>query len=190
MNAYLVKDKAEAKALALSLIDKKKQISFGGSETLRDIGLLDELRNNSRYKLIDRDLLNTNQFMKHRVMKDEGTRGIYLSGTNALTEDGRIVNMDGWGNRVNSIQYGPDKVIIVIGKNKIVKDLDAAITRIAEVASPPNTKRLKLKTPCVKTGKCEDCRSPERICNILSIILFQREKDRIHVIIVDEDLGY
>jgi len=189
INGYFVNDKSEAKEKVVSLIDKDKIISFGGSLSLVDIGIFDELRNGS-YKLIDRDLLQKNQYMKNFVQKANLNEAIFLSGTNAITEDGLIVNVDGAGNRVNAIQYGPKKVIIVIGKNKIVKDLNHAIKRIGEVAAPPNTKRLNLKTPCATTGKCVDCRSSDRICNIISVIQFQRDPDRMHLIIVNEDLGY
>jgi L-lactate utilization protein LutC len=187
MNAYFVQTKQEAKEKALSLIDPKSEISSGGSETLKQIGLMDELRSGN-YNFIDRQIAKDNKTVKHWIMKNSGAHGTYVSGTNALTEDGKLVNMDGWGNRVNAINYGPDKVIIVVGKNKIVKNLDEAIKRISDVASPPNTKRLGFKTPCAETGKCSDCRSPERICNILSVVQFQREPDRIHIIIVNEDL--
>ncbi|MBD3164903.1 lactate utilization protein [Candidatus Woesearchaeota archaeon] len=189
MNGYFVKDREEAREKALSLIDKDMQISFAGSVTLRETGLLDELRKGG-YKLIDRDLAKPNLYMKHWVMKNYANKGIFLSGSNALTEDGKIVNMDGWGNRVNGINYGPEKVIIVAGRNKIVKDLDAAVQRIARVASPKNTKRLGKGTPCAEKGECVDCRSPDRICNILSVVQFQNIPDRIHVIIVNEELGY
>jgi L-lactate utilization protein LutB len=188
INGYLVRNKAEAKELVLSLIDTSQRVSWGGSKTIEDIGVLDELKS-GKYKVVDRDSVsdfNTRQF----VMKHASTEGIFISGTNALTENGQIVNMDGRGNRVNSITYGPDKVIIVVGKNKIVKDLDMAMLRIANIASPPNTKRLNKKTPCAKTGKCMDCRSPERICNYLSIVQFQTDPNRMHIIIVDEELGF
>lgn len=189
MNGYFVKDRDEAKKKVLSLIDKSQQIAFGGSITLDEIGIMDELRNGS-YKLIDRDLIHSNHFMKRWVMKASPTQGTYLTGTNAITEEGEIFNVDGMGNRVNAIQFGPDKVIIVVGKNKIVKDIHEAIKRVENIAAPKNTARLKKNTPCVKEGHCVDCRSPERICNIWSIIKFQNHADRIHVIIIDEDLGY
>jgi len=189
MNGHLAKDKSEALEVAISLIDKSQQISLGGSLSVKEIGLFDEL-NNGKYKLVNRYIDGIDNFTKHFIQKNGSTHGIFIAGTNALTEDGKIVNMDGWGNRTNAISYGPDKVILIIGKNKIVKTLDDALERIADVASPPNTKRLNFDTPCAKTGKCVDCRSPERICNILNVIQFQREPDRMHIILVDEELGY
>lgn len=189
INAHIVSTKEEARQKALSLIDPKEKVNFGGSITLKDTGLLEELRKKD-YKLIDRDLLNSSFYMKQWVMKNSAAEGVYLSGANAITEEGMIVNMDGWGNRINAINYGPDKVIIIAGKNKIVNNLDSAIERIKKVAGPMNTKRLKKNTPCAKTGECSDCRSDERICNILSVVQFQNNPDRIHVILVEENLGY
>lgn len=189
ISGYFVKSKQEAKNKVIELIDQKEIISVGGSITLDEIQLLDELRNGD-YNFIDRAQIKDNVSMKHWVMKNAATHGTFITGTNALTEDGQIYNVDGWGNRVNGIQYGPDKVIIVMGRNKIVKNLEEADKRVKEIAAPKNTVRLNKKTPCVKTGKCMDCRSPDRICNIISVVQFQNNPDRIHVIIVDEDLGY
>lgn len=189
INCYFVKNKEEARKKAISLIDQGKRISWGGSVTLEQTGILKELRNGS-YKLLDRDLVVNNIFTRNFLAKYGGCEGTFISGTNAITEDGKIVNMDGLGNRVNAINYGPEKVIIVIGKNKIVRNMDAALERICNIAAPANTKKLKKKTPCVEKGKCVDCRSSERICNILSVVQFQNDSNRIHVIIVDEELGF
>ena len=189
MNGYLVKNKEEAKELMLKLIPKGSVVSWGGSKTIEAIGILDEIRAGD-YKAMDRDIVKNNRFMHNFVMVTGSFGGVFLSGTNAVTEGGMLVNMDGRGNRVNAIGYGPDKVIIAVGKNKIVKDLNFAMIRIGDVASPPNTKRLGKKTPCAVSGKCSDCRSQERICNILSVIQFQNDPDRMHVIIIDEELGY
>lgn len=188
MNGYFVRSRYEAKQKVLSLIDKKGWISWGGSKTIEDIGIFDALRKGD-YRIIDRESVS-NSKTRDFLMKNAYSVGTYISGTNAITEDGKIVNMDGRGNRVNAINYGPDKVIIVVGKNKIVKNLDAALIRIADTASTQNTKRLNKKTPCVDEDKCMDCRSTERICNIISIVQYQNDPNRIHVIIVDEDLGY
>jgi L-lactate utilization protein LutB len=188
MNGYFVMNREEAKQKVLSLIDQKSWISWGGSKTIEEIGVFDVLRNGN-YRIIDRESVS-NPTTRDFLMKNAYSVGTFISGTNAITEDGKIVNMDGRGNRINAINYGPDKVIIVVGKNKIVKNLDAALVRIANTASTQNTKRLNRKTPCVDKDKCMDCRSTERICNIISIVQFQNDPNRIHVIIVDEDLGY
>jgi hypothetical protein len=189
MNGYMARDCSEAKELMLKLIPEGSKVSWGGSRTMEAIGIYDELRKGD-YRVIDRDLIVDNKYMKNFLMSTGIFESIYLSGTNALTQDGMIVNMDGRGNRVNGIAYGPKKVIIAVGKNKIVPDLASARKRIGDMASPPNTKHLKKDTPCAKTGVCSDCRSPDRICNIFSVIEFQNDPERIHVIIIDEELGY
>ena len=187
IKAYLVKNREAAKKKAISLIPRDWTIAFGGSMTLNEVGIMEELRKGG-YKLIDRESISS-AFTRHFAMKASMNCGVFLSSANAVTEDGQIVNVDGWGNRVNSIAYGPETVILVVGKNKIVKDLDAALKRLREI-SPRNTKRLMKKTPCAETGICTDCRSPDRICNVLSIIQFQNDPNRMHVIIADEELGY
>jgi hypothetical protein len=188
MNGYFVRDRVEAKKKVLSLIDKSSWISWGGSKTIEDIGIFDTLRNGD-YRIVDRESVS-NPKTRDFLMKNAYSIGTFISGTNAITEDGKIINIDGRGNRVNAINYGPDKVIIVVGKNKIVKNLDDALIRIANIASPLNTKRLNKKTPCTQKDKCMDCRSTDRICNIISIVQFQNDPNRMHVIIVDEDLGF
>ena len=113
-----------------------------------------------------------------------------ITSSNALTLDGKIVNLDGLGNRVAAMCFGPTQVILVIGMNKVVPDLDSAIARVKHLAAPMNAIRLNRATPCVETGLCTDCKSPERICYMWSIIEGHMIKDRIHVKLVGEDLGY
>ena len=115
---------------------------------------------------------------------------VYLSSANAITEDGFLYNVDGRSNRVAALLYGPNKVIIVAGVNKIVRDLDAAIKRNREVAAPANALRLNKKTPCAKTLRCSDCKSLERICRNYVLMGPQGFKDRVHVILVNEHLGF
>ena len=114
----------------------------------------------------------------------------YFTSTNAITENGELYNVDGNGNRVAAMLYGPDKVIVICGVNKIVKDLNEAIERNKRVAAPINAKRLNKDTPCAKVGYCMDCKSKDRICNEYTVIKRQRNKDRIHVIFMNENLGY
>ena len=118
------------------------------------------------------------------------TADIMIASTNAITLDGKLVNLDGMGNRVAAMAFGPDKVILVVGMNKVVPDLDSAFARIKHYAAPVNDIRLKLKNPCLETGLCSDCKSPHRICNMWSIIEGHMIKDRIHVKLVGENLGY
>jgi hypothetical protein len=113
-----------------------------------------------------------------------------IASVNAITLDGKLVNLDGMGNRVASMAFGPKKVILVVGMNKVAPDLDSAIARVKRYAAPVNAIRLGIPTPCVETGFCADCRSPQRICNIWSIIEGHMVKDRIHVKLVGENLGY
>jgi hypothetical protein len=113
-----------------------------------------------------------------------------IASTNAITLDGRLVNLDGMGNRVAAMAFGPKKVILVVGMNKIAPDLETAVERVKHVASPINNIRLNLNNPCVETGLCSDCRSPQRICNMWSTIEGHMIKDRIHVKLIGENLGY
>ena len=115
---------------------------------------------------------------------------VYFAGTNAVTENGCLYNVDGNGNRVAAMIYGPKSVVVVVGVNKIVSDLDAAKERVRKIAAPANTVRLSCDTPCAKTGECMDCNSPSRICCNFVVMSNQRVKDRLKVIILDESLGY
>ncbi|MCX6356355.1 MAG: lactate utilization protein, partial [Candidatus Aureabacteria bacterium] len=126
--------------------------------------------------------------LRHRSLE----AGVFFSGTNAITLEGELVNIDGYGNRVAALAFGPAHVVIVAGVNKIVKDVAAGIARIKTVAAPLNCRRLDRRTPCNKTGNCDErnCAGPERICNVLSVIRRQPGGNRITVILVGEDLGY
>lgn len=189
IRAYVVKTGDEARRKALSLIKKGATVGLGGSRTSVEIGLLDALRSGD-YVLFDQyapglDLENS------REIRKQGTHADYfVSGSNAITDDGRLVNIDGLGNRLAGYCFGPEKVIIVTGRNKIVADVDAAIDRVRNVAAPMNAKRFGLDTPCAKTGRCSDCASPQRICSLTLIIEKQKVKDRMTVILINQDLGF
>jgi L-lactate utilization protein LutB len=173
----------------LEMIGTGASVGLGGSRTVEEIGLLEALRKGD-YVLHDqyRQGLGRDESMDTRR---RGTHAeFFVSGSNAITDDGRIVNTDGMGNRLAGFCFGPGRVIIVAGRNKIVPDLDAAFYRIRNVAAPMNARRFGVKTPCVKTGKCTDCDSPERICNLTLIIERQRMKGHMTVILVNEDLGF
>ncbi len=189
MRAYVAKDRHHALRKALSLIRKGAEVGLGGSRTVAEIGLLDALRKGN-YKLYDQYQPSLSK-AKAMEMRMKGARARYfVSGTNAITEDGKLVNIDGIGNRLAGFCFGPEKVIIVIGRNKIVPDIDAAIYRAKNVAAPINAIRFGLNTPCVMTARCSDCESPQRICSFTLIIDRQKVKDRINVILVNEDLGF
>jgi len=160
-------------------------IGIGGSSTILDMGIYDLLENRG-----NKIYWHWKADNKIDALVNAKSTSVYISSVNAITEDGKIVNMDGTGNRVSSMIYGHKKVFLIIGKNKICKDYAAAIERIHTVASPKNAERLKINTPCRFTGKCNDCDSPDRMCNA-EIILHRRPKGtNIHLYLVDEELGF
>ena len=189
MDAYVVRASAEARKKALSLVRKGATVGIGGSRSAEEIGLLDSLRRGN-YKLFDQYAGRLSQKQSLAARKQGTHADYFVSGTNAVTEDGKLVNIDGLGNRLAAFCFGPEKVVIVVGRNKIVSDVESAIDRVRNVAAPMNAIRFGLTTPCVKTGRCSDCSSPQRICNLTLIIEKQRVKGRISVILVNEDLGF
>jgi len=187
MNAFFVETRKDAVAKALELIPEGASVGFGGSETLEQIGIFQEIEKRN-FKFIDRRNAKTReeniQMRKQTLLAD-----VFLTSSNAVTRDGKLVNVDGTGNRVAAMIFGPEKVIVIVGKNKIVENEDDAIKRIKTIAAPTNAKRLGRKTPCVATGRCMDCNSPERIC-CTTVVQGWQTKPRINVIIVNEELGY
>jgi L-lactate utilization protein LutB len=179
----------EAREKALSLLPKGATVGMGGSRTVAEIGLLDALRS-GQYNLLDQYDASLGKEAALEVRKAGARAEHFVAGSNAVTDDGKIVNIDGMGNRLAAFAYGPEKVIIVVGRNKIVKDVAAGIDRVKNIAAPMNARRFGAKTPCAKTGRCSDCESPERICNLTLIIEKQRQPGRITVILVNEDLGF
>ena len=186
--ASYVKTRQEALEKLLELIPASATIGFGGSVTLGELGIIPKLeeRGNPVLNSMKPGLSpeESKAIRKKQILSD-----VYLSGTNAITLDGKLVNMDGVGNRVSSMIFGPDKVFIVIGVNKAVKDVAEAEQRIRLWASPPNNKRLGYPNPCVETGVCMDCQGPTRICNVLTVMNKKPRMTDIHVIVVGEDLG-
>ena len=143
-----------------------------------------------RYDFLDRAKEGLSSEDIDKIYRESFFADAYFSSSNAITEDGELYNVDGNGNRVAALLFGPKKVIIVAGVNKIVKNIDEAIKRNREVAAPANAKRLNKKTPCTKVGFCMDCKSPEKICREYTIIRSQKDNDRIHVIFINENIGY
>lgn len=175
----------ELKKGLMESIGIDESIAFGGSITLAYLGIYEDFkeRGNEIYwhwKAEDK---------KSELIKASNSE-IYISSTNALTLDGKLVNMDGVGNRIASIFYGHKRVYIVVGRNKICKNYDEAIDRIRKIAAPKNAERLNLNTPCRITGKCMDCNSPDRICNVEVVIHKNTSGSNINIFLVDEDLGY
>ena len=187
--ALWVTDKDQARDLILERIQPEDKVGVGGSITIRKLGVLDILKDKG-HTVYDHWIPNVPKEEISKIRKLQMQSDIFLSGVNALVTDGRIVNIDGIGNRVNSMIFGPDRVILVAGVNKIVETLDAAFYRIKNVASPPNARRLSLATPCAKTGKCMDCRSPQRICRAVTILEWRPMLTKTLVIIVNESLGF
>lgn len=188
MNGYYCATKQEALHLALSLIPEGASISWGGSETIKQIGLLDALNTSGAYTLYDRSAVPSDAI--DATIRQSYFADFYLMGTNAITLDGQLINIDGTGNRVSALAYGPKKVIIVTGMNKVVPSIDAGIARVQNIASPQNALRLNRQTPCGITGICGNCLSPDCMCMHTVITRNSRADDRIHIILVGENLGY
>ncbi|MFW5637050.1 MAG: lactate utilization protein, partial [Thermodesulfobacteriota bacterium] len=167
-----------------------KTLSWGGSVSFVQSGLYEQLKDDSRYEVLDTydKSLSPEEVLERR--RQSLLVDLFITGTNAVTEDGMLVNLDMIGNRVGAIAFGPKQVILIIGRDKIVPDLEAAFLRVKDYAAPVNTMRLDKKTPCVKTGRCEDCKSPDRICNHWTITEKSFPKGRIKIVLVNEDLGF
>ena len=185
MKGYHVKSRDELFALLSELVPAGATVANGGSMTLEELGVFSWLREREDITFFDRETGDRRKCMVAAFDSD-----VYFAGTNAVTEDGCLYNVDGNGNRVAAMIYGPKSVVVVVGVNKIVSDLDAAKERVRKIAAPANTVRLSCDTPCAKTGECMDCNSPSRICCNFVVMSNQRVKDRLKVIILDESLGY
>lgn len=185
MSGYYASDKESAKKLALELIPKGSSVTMGGCMSAREIGLIDALQN-GEYNFIDRDKYSD----KREAMLKAYDADVFISSVNAMSDDGVLINIDGNANRVSAIAQGPKKVIFIVGMNKVCPDTDTAMKRARNVAAPANAMRFNLKTPCASAGKCFDCKSPDTICCQFLITRFSRHKDRIHVILVNDDLGF
>lgn len=199
METFLVKTKEEAKALALSFIPEGAVCASGGSVTLKECAIVEAIKMGN-YTYLDRNDPNLSNEEKEQMVLRAQTCDVYLSSSNAITEDGELYNVDGNSNRVSNLLFGPKNVIIVAGTNKIVKDLDEAVYRVKTIAAPLNCKRLGCDTYCAKEGKCvslvfggnmpKGCNSDGRICVNYTVMSRQRKKDRVKIILVEQDLGY
>lgn len=189
MKPYYAENCAQMRDIVRSLVKNDALITAGGSMTLKDSGITELLMSEFSGAYIDRSAGETREQVEE-IFRKAFTSDTFLTSTNALTEDGELYNVDGNGNRVSAMIYGPKQVIVVAGKNKIVRDMEQAVCRVETVAAPKNAARLGCETPCAKTGACAHCRSEARICCSYVRLGQQRVKDRIKVIIVDEELGY
>ena len=177
--------KEEALKLALEMIPEGSSVTMGGGMSVHEIGLVSALKEGN-YNFIDRDEYED----PREAFLLSYDADFYLASTNAITEDGILVNIDGTSNRVSALAYGPKKVICIVGMNKVCDDVDGALKRARNVAAPINAQRFDITTPCKKTGACMNCKSPDTICCQFLITRFSRIKDRIHVILVNENLGF
>ncbi len=185
--AYYCSDKASALEKALELIPKGASVGWGGAMSCGQIGLLDALRQ-GEYQAFDRDRAATLE-EKDQVVRNCMNADYFLTGANGLSLDGQMVNIDGSGNRVAAVIYGPKKVLVVAGMNKVMDTVEAAVQRARTIAAPMNQQRFLLNNPCTVTGVCGDCKSETCICNQIVITRHCRPAGRIQFIIVGEDLG-
>ena len=179
--------RADVVPIVKGLVNEGDTVAFGGSMTLVECGVKDYLAT-AGVRQVALDFSSQGEERKRQIA-EVFTADVLFAGTNALTEEGELYNVDGIGNRVAPMIFGPDSVVLVVGRNKIVPTMQDAIARMRTVAAPANAIRLGRKTPCAVSGRCMDCHSEERICCAYTVLGQQRVKDRIKVILVDEDLG-
>lgn len=187
MTGYYAADKEEALSLALSLIPEKSSVTGGGSMTVTQIGL-DKALAEGDYNYLERKGLTGEA--KRKAEEFAYRADVFIGSVNAITADGILINIDGNANRVSAYAYGPKKLVLVVGMNKVAPDFDTALKRARNDAAVANVARFGLKTPCQKTGVCMDCKSPDTICCQFLVTRYEMHKGRIHVILVDESLGF
>lgn len=195
MHAYYAPDSADAVKIVESLLKEGDTISCGGSVTLDATGIKALMRS-GKYNFLDREAVATDA-ERQDIYRKTFSADAFLTSSNAITENGELYNIDGGGNRVAAMLFGPDKVIVVAGYNKIVRDLDAAAVYVKSLTTPANALRLHLDSPCTHGAcpgtdgdMCSGCRSENRICSLYTVMAYQRNKNRVHVILVGEEVGY
>ncbi|WP_244834120.1 lactate utilization protein [Clostridium sp. BJN0001] len=189
INGYYISSKEELIKKIKEIVPEGKTVASGGSMTLFETGVIDHLRS-GRYNYLDRDKEGLSREDIQKIYREAFSSYCYFGSTNAITEDGEIYNVDGNGNRVAAMLFGPQKVILVVGVNKIVCSIEDAVKRLKTIAAPANAVRLNKKTPCASVGHCMNCNSSERICNEYTVIKRQSDDSRMHVLFLNEDLGY
>ncbi len=190
MTGSYTADAAQAKAEIVDMIPHGATVFRCGSMTAVGMGLWEAIAALPEVKLIDPYLSELSPEEGLELRRLGMTADVMIASTNAITLDGRLVNLDGMGNRVAAMAFGPKKVILAVGMNKVAPDLETAVSRVKHYAAPVNNIRFGFKNPCVETGLCSDCRTPQRICNMWSTIEGHMIKDRIHVKLIGENLGY
>jgi len=188
--AQYFKERKEAISYINEQIKSANVIGIGGSMTIAELGL-HEIFQNAGKEVLNHNVAGLSPHEKVEIMRRALLSDAYFCSSNAITTDGKLINIDATGNRVGTMLFGPKKVFIVAGRNKIVEDdVNTAIKRVKDWASPPNAKRLSFKTPCAETGFCADCNSPDRICRIITIIERKPRITDVEVVLINEDLGF
>ncbi|MBF0200380.1 MAG: lactate utilization protein [Desulfamplus sp.] len=191
---YIAENGDDAREIALNRIiaglDDIKTVSWGGSMTFVSTGLFHALKDDGKYEVINTFDKSVPAEEQMALRRNSLHCDLFITGTNAVTEDGTLVNLDMIGNRIGAITFGPRHVIILVGRNKICCDLEDAMYRIKNYAAPVNTMNLDKKTPCVKTGFCHNCKSPERICNTWSITEKCFPPKRVKIVLINQDIGF
>lgn len=188
--AATLKDAAELVMSRLLPESKAKTVSFGGSMTVREAGLLEAIKARPELETLDTFDVGIGAEAMFELRRQALLCDLFLCSVNAMTRDGELILVDGQGNRTAAVQYGPRKVILLAGRNKICPSLDAAVQRVKGVASPANCMRLGKKTPCVKTGYCMDCNSPDRICSVWTVLQRCFPKGRTHIVLINAEAGF
>lgn len=184
MTGYYAADREEALKKAIELIPEGSTVTMGGAMSAVEIGLVDALMNGNY------DFLDRNQMEPREALLKGYDADVFLTSANAMTEDGVMVNIDGNANRVSYIANGPKKIVAIVGMNKVCDDIDGAMKRARAVAAPTNAQRFEINTPCKMTGSCANCKSPDTICCQFLVTRYSRHADRIHVILVNDSLGF
>ncbi len=191
--AWIADTKEQAHSIVMQDIYNKIQptsISFGGSITVQELGIYSDFLNKSDIQVIDTydSSISREEMIERR--RESLLVDMYITGTNAVTYNGHLINLDGMGNRVAALTFGPRNVVLLIGRNKIVPDLEKAISRIKEYSAPVNTIRLNKKTPCAQSMQCEDCNSPDRICNTWTITEKSNPPQRVKIVLINSEIGF
>lgn len=190
---WIAQDKDQANSIVTQEIYnsiRPSSVSFGGSLTVQELGIYSDFLNKSDVQVIDTydSSISREEIIQRR--RQSLLVDMYITGTNALTYNGHLINLDGMGNRVAALTFGPEYVVLLIGRNKIVPDLEKAISRIKEYSAPVNTVRLGKQTPCAKSMQCEDCSSPERICNTWTITEKSNPPKRVKIVLLNTEIGF
>ena len=189
IEAFYCDTKEEAVVVARDIMKDGGNVGMGGSETVKETGLLDAIQNSDTLLFIDRNLATTPEERKV-VFLETMAADYFLMSSNAITIDGELINIDGNANRLACLLHGPDQVIVIAGMNKVVEDVDAGLQRIGTHAAPPNAARLGTRTPCATVGHCMDCQSEDCMCCQVVVTRRSRHKGRIKVILIGEELGF